>query len=195
MSARKKWEQFLSPEVTRDRLISVSMYIAAFEMLKESIIGRIRDFYSIGINENGSIISSDYHTRVLSRNKSPLHASLDWLVESEAIEKSDLEMFERAKAMRNRLAHELPSMVLGEAEIALTSHFQEVFGLLKKIEVWWVVNVEIATNPDFDEQEIDEAGIIPGPVLMLQLMLEVVAGNEEFLHHYRAASPNATDTF
>jgi hypothetical protein len=126
---------------------------------------------------------------VLSRNKSALYASLEWLVESEAIEEADLEVFERLKVVRNRLAHELPSLVLGGAELHLIGHFQAAFALLRKIEVWWVVNVEIATNPDCDGQEVDESGIVPGPVLMLQLMLEVVGGNAEYLNHYRMAAP------
>ena len=60
--------------------------------------------------------------------------------------------------------------------------------LLRRIEVWWVVNLEIPTNSDFDGKEIDEEGIIPGPLLMIQMMLEVVSGNEALLNHYREAN-------
>ena len=192
MSVSRRWEQFLSPDVTRDRLISASMYITTFEMLKESIVGRIRDFYFIGSDENGPISTPDYQTRVLSRNKSVLYASLEWLIEIAAIQKSDLEVFERLKTVRNKVAHELPSIVLGGAEFQLTTHFEEALTLLRKIEVWWVVNVEIATNPDYDGTEVDESGIVPGPVLMLQLMLDVVAGNSEYLDHYKKAASSAS---
>jgi len=57
--------------------------------------------------------------------------------------------------------------------------------LLRKIGVWWVVNVEIPTNPDFDGQEIDEAGIVPGAVLSLQMLIEVASGNPELLERWR----------
>jgi hypothetical protein len=50
-SARDKWEAFLDPDVLRGKLISASIYIAAYEMLKESIVGRIRNFYSTGFTE------------------------------------------------------------------------------------------------------------------------------------------------
>jgi len=113
---------------------------------------------------------------------------LNWLVESEVISDADCEAFERLKAMRNKLAHELPSCVLGGADFQFASHFQEASDLLEKIEVWWILNVEIPTNPDYDGEEIDTDGIIPGPVLMLQLMLDVVNGNDEYLQHYRNAS-------
>jgi hypothetical protein len=191
MKTSEEWEKFLTPKVTQDRLISASLYITAFELLKESIVGRIRDFYSAGFDESGLIVSPAYESKVLSRNRSAVYASLEWLAESDVIDDADLEVFERLKRVRNRVAHELPSLVLEGADLQLTRHFQDAFGLLKKIEVWWVVNVEIPTNPDYDGQEVDEDGILPGSVLMLQLILEVTNGNAEFLNHYRKAKPNA----
>ena len=194
MSVSNEWEQLLSPDVTRNRLISASMYITTFELLKDSIVRRIQDFYFIGLDKNSSTSNPDHQRKVLSRNKSVLYASLDWLIEIAAIHKSDIEAFERLKTVRNKLAHELPSIVLGGAELQLTTHFEEALALLRKIEVWWIVNVEIATNPDYDGTEVDESGIVPGPVLMLQLMLEVVAGNSQYLDHYtRAASSRKTE--
>lgn len=118
MSASENWTQLLTPAVMQEKLISASLYITAFELLKESIIGRIRSFYRIGFDTE----SKEYETEVLSRKKnSSLYASLDWLSE----------------------------------------------------------------NGVMDEKEIDEEGIVPGPVLMIQMMLEVLSGNEELLKHYR----------
>lgn len=188
MPATEKWEQLLTPAVMQERLISASLYVTAFELLKESIVGRLRSFYMVGFNTDGDIIDERYDTAVLSRNKSPLYASLDWLVENEVIDKNDLQSFERIKTTRNSLAHELPSLVMGGADIKHVERFQEVIALLKKIEVWWVVNLEIPTNSDFDGKEIDEEGIVPGPLLMIQIMLDVVSGNETLLNHYRGAS-------
>ena len=172
----------------QERLISASLYVMAFELLKESIVGRLRSFYMVGFDTDGDIIDERYDTAVLSRNKSPLYASLDWLVENEVIDKNDLQSFERIKTTRNSLAHELPSLVMGGADIKHVERFQEVIALLRKIEVWWVVNLEIPTNSDLDGKEIDEEGIVPGPLLMIQMMLEVVSGNETLLNHYREAS-------
>jgi len=42
---RQAWEDFLNPEVTRSRPIAASVYIAAFEALKDCIVNRIRDFF------------------------------------------------------------------------------------------------------------------------------------------------------
>jgi hypothetical protein len=172
----------------QERLISASLYVTAFELLKESIVGRLRSFYMVGFDTNGDIIDEKYQNSVLSRNKSPIYASLDWLVENGVIDEGDLQSFERIKVTRNSLAHELPSLVMGGTDIKHVERFQELMALLRRIEVWWVVNLEIPTNSDFDGKEIDEEGIIPGPLLMIQMMLEVVSGNEALLNHYREAN-------
>jgi hypothetical protein len=185
MTVRENWEQLLTPSVMQQKLISASLYITAFEILKESIIGRIRSFYIVGFDTDGEIISEEYKTKVLTRNKSVLYASLDWLSERDIIVASDLAALERIKATRNSLAHELPSMVMGNADFNHIERFQELVLLLRKIEIWWVVNFEIPLNNDFADSEIDEAGIVPGPVLMIQMMLEVLSGNEELLNKYR----------
>ncbi|WP_295951145.1 hypothetical protein [Rhodoferax sp.] len=85
MSTHNSWEQFLSPEVTRERLVSASLFIIAFELLKDSIVQKLRDYYSIGFDATGATISPDYQRRVLDRNKSALYASLAWLEKSGAI--------------------------------------------------------------------------------------------------------------
>ncbi|AJY05992.1 hypothetical protein QZM46_06085 [Burkholderia vietnamiensis] len=188
MPANEQWEQLLTPAVMQEKLISASLYITAFELLRQSIVGRIRDFYnieSIGLEPGTYQFSGEYRSKVLARNKSTLYASLDWLTEYGAIDLGDLATFERIKSIRNKLAHELPSIVTGTVDFDHIEIFHDLITILRKIEVWWVVNVEIPTNPDFDGREIDEAAIVPGPVLMLQMMVEVLSGNEDLLEHYR----------
>jgi hypothetical protein len=192
--AHQQWEQFLSPEVTQERLVSASLYIAAFEILKQSIIRRLRDFYLIGFGEGKEEISPDYQKRVLSRNKSAVYASLDWLLESGVISKNDLAIFERVRSARNNITHRLPELVFQGERHGLDERFQELFALVKKIEIWWVVNLDLATDPEYDGKEVDEEKITPGTVLMLQLMRDVASGNDEYLRHFQAEVKSADKT-
>jgi hypothetical protein len=188
-SSGDQWERFLDPEHVRPSLFMATMFITTFEILKDSIVDRIRDFYVCGVDETGHIVSSDYKALVLGRNKSPLYASLDWLREHEAIDEADLLTFEDLKKTRNLLAHQLFNVVTGQVESEHSRQFQVLFALLRKIETWWVVNVEIPTNPDYDGQSIDEAGIVPGAVLSLQMLFEVASGNTELLEQWRKVRP------
>jgi hypothetical protein len=175
---KANWEEFLNPGLLRGKLISASIFLAAFAILKESIIGRIKDF-CVGFDTNGDIIDPKYQTDVLARNKSPLYASLSWLEEMKAIDAADMATFETLKACRNAIAHELPRLVGGNVVLDHLVLFPDLLSLLRKTELWWIVNVEIPTNPDFDGAEVDESGIIPGPVITLRLMTDIALGSEE----------------
>jgi hypothetical protein len=176
----KIWNDFLNPEVMRPLLISSSIYLAGFELLKDSIIGRISDFFFAGIGTNGTTIDPRYESEVLSRNSSPLYASLDWLTEMGAIDKSDLNAFENIKVCRNLIAHRLVSFLNGDGlPEDFDKCYKEMVALLHKVELWWITNVEIPINSDLDGKDIDETGIIPGPVLGLQMLYDIALGSEE----------------
>ncbi len=184
-NVRQSWENFLNPEVLRTRLVAASVYIAGYELLKDSIVDRIRDFFCFGFDENGDIIDPTYEADVLSRNRSPLHASLLWLKERNAINDTDMAAFDRVKVCRNHLAHQLLKVVSTEG---LPADFMECFiemaRLTRKIGLWWVKNVDILTNPDFDGKDIDDEEIIPGAAIGLQLLWNVALGDDEQSRFY-----------
>lgn len=106
-----QWARFLDPEVVRTELFSALMFITTFEILKDSAVERLRDFFSIGSDHTSPTVAPDYQAKVLSRSKSLLYASLDWLREEGAVDHDDLALFEELKKIRNRLAHELFAVV------------------------------------------------------------------------------------
>jgi len=181
-----KWEHFLDPEILRPNLILASIYITAFEILQNSIIQQIQDFYTIGFNENGWLILPEYKEAILSKDKSPLYASLDWLKENKAINDEDIEKFNRIKDYRNRLAHELSRMLMEGLPFDIADKFNDMISLIVKIERWWIINVEIPTNPDFEGKydEIDECKIISGPIFILKILIDVALGSDEEANFY-----------
>ena len=46
------------------------------------------------------------------------------------------------------------------------------------------MNVELAINPDYERQEIDEAGIMPGPLMSLRILCDVALGSDEQSRFY-----------
>lgn len=180
----RRWEEFLDPDNMRPKLITASIFIAAFELLKSSIVDRIADFYRIGLEWNQQD-RQEYEGKVLSRNRSTLYASLDWLADQAAISDEDLAVFERVKQCRNTVAHELLSVVGGTGALPdFDQRFEDMVNLLKKIETWWIREVEMPTDPDLAGQEIDEKGIVPGSVLMLQVLCDIALGDQERSRFY-----------
>ncbi|MCY3728464.1 MAG: hypothetical protein OXF97_05645 [Nitrospira sp.] len=184
-NVKRSWEEFLNPEVTRPRLIAASIYIAGFEVLKEAIVDRTRDFFWMGFDESGDHIDLRYQSDVRARNESPVYASLSWLREMNVINDADIGVFDRVKACRNTLAHKLFSTLASEGlPPDFEQRFTEMVALLHKIEVWWIVNVEIPANPDYDGSHIDEEEIVPGRLAGIQLLRDIALGDEERSRFY-----------
>lgn len=181
-----QWERFLDPEILRPNLILASVYIAAFEVLENSIIEHIRDFHISGYDGKEWIVLPEYRENVLSKNKSPTYASLKWLKESGAISDGDIKKFDEIKEYRNLLAHELARMLEEGLPSDFVDRFNDMIGLLDKIEKWWIINVEIPANPAFNDRfgKIDEKGIVPGRVMSLRVLIAVALGSDEEAKHY-----------
>ena len=64
-----RWEKFLDPDLVRPSLFLATMFITAFEILKDSVVDRIRDFHTNGFDETGPTVAPDYQLKVASRNK------------------------------------------------------------------------------------------------------------------------------
>ena len=187
---KEQWENFLNPEIFRDRLINISMYITLYEMLKDSIINRIKNFYIMPLMEFDDIAGKEkYKSEVLSKHKNHLYASIIWLIESEAIDEKDKNNIEILKDYRNYLAHEMSNIVFNGKTKDLITNFLLAYQLVNKIENWWIINFEIPMNYDFQDtnlEEIDLENIQSGKKLMIDMALSVISGNEELLKTYKA---------
>jgi hypothetical protein len=65
--------------------------------------------------------------------------------------------------------------------------FPRLVELVAKIDRRWVINVDIATDPELAGQEIHDDGVTPGSILILQILSRVALGeDEEAWELYRA---------
>ena len=190
MDYREQWESFLNPEVFKDRLINISMYITIYEMLKDSIINGLKDFYIMTlIGARDLEGEEEYRSKVLSRRKNHLYASISWLIEHEVINEVDKENIEALKNYRNYLAHEMSDIVFNGEIKDLMKNFLCAYQLVHKIENWWIINFEMAINPDFTDanlEDIDIDNIQSGKKLMIDMALSVLSGSKELLKKFKS---------
>src|ERR1700744_3443874 len=88
-NVQEKWEAFLNPDAMRPALIMASLYITGFELLKDTIVDRPKGFFTNGFGPDGLHLDPAYQADVLSKNKSVLYASLEWLKGMGTIDDSD----------------------------------------------------------------------------------------------------------
>lgn len=181
---KASWERALHPETLRANIITASIFSMAFEMLKSSIIEKIEGFFTNGFDESGANVCPEYKEKVLSINKSRLYASLKWLQSMKAIDDKYLEVFEHIKRCRNTLAHEMLTFASSGVDFDVAKAFEEMIELLRKIEIWWFENLDMAIDPDAYPEDLDLEQVIPGPVWSLQMLIDVALGPEEEARKY-----------
>lgn len=181
---RASWERVLHPDALKSNIITASIFSMAFEMLKSSIVENIESFFTNGFDENGMIVSSEYKDKVLVLNKSILYASLKWLQNMGAIDEKDIEVFEYIKRCRNTLVHEMQLFVSSGVDFEIADVFDEMVSLLRKIEIWWFENLEMAITPESYPDNFDLNQVVPGRVWSLQMMINVALGPEKEARKY-----------
>lgn len=175
---KSSWEKFLHPETLRGNLIAIALFISAFEMFKDRVIEKPETLFLNGFDQNGPIVDEKYKTEVLSKSKSRIHASLLWFKEMEAIDDDDIESFDIIRKHRNEVTHELTDFLSNANRDLDPTSFQRLIALLSKIEKWWLINFEMAINPEMVPDSVNVDDVIPGTIWSLQLMLDIALGNE-----------------
>ncbi len=179
-NTKASWEKFLNPQTLKNNLVKCSVYIVFFEKLKESIIEKIRDFYWTGYLDGKDIISDEYKKRFYKQGIDIFDESLNWLVENEAISNVDKQKIIELKDHRNEIAHEMVNFITSIEKDAKESLLLECYEILSKIDKWWIIEVELPTNPEsiqLDPESIDYGGIFSGNMVLLQLLYMVYTGN------------------
>jgi hypothetical protein len=181
-NATDSWDNFLNPQVLKQNLITSSILLTAYEMLKDSLIGRLRGFYSLSIDDKGKWeICGEYREKVLSLDKNEMVACEKWFRKNGALDDDDLLSLKKLTNMRNMVAHELPSMI-GSTNEGLLFHLQLIFALTSKVDKWWIKEIEIPTNPDkgnFTAEEL--AASFSMRMLIVSLLIKVAEGDDSEL--------------
>ena len=175
-----QWEAFLNPNIIRPKLISAGLFLVGHEMLLNTIKRHPVSFFSDSWTVDGPEVGPDYEKEVLARDpknkRDALRGSIAWLRMMDVISADDEAAIKVVTDARNELAHEMTAMVSGSKPPNFAKHFETLMGLVQKIEKWWIINVELSTNPDFDGQEIDEDGIVSGPSWIMHMLGQVALG-------------------
>ncbi|MCB9947555.1 MAG: hypothetical protein H6842_06985 [Rhodospirillaceae bacterium] len=178
------WAEFLDPDVVRTKFITMGLFMIAHELLLSAIKDHPLSFFGDQWTaEKGWRQSEDYKREVLALDPKGkgdmLRGSLAWLKTNGAIDNADDATVYELTAARNMIAHELHKIIGGQQSLDLVRLFPRLTEIVTKIERWWIINVEIPTNPDWDGKEIDEDDITPSSVLLIQLLSQVALGSDE----------------
>ncbi len=164
--------KILNEELVKRYLNNASLFLLMWELLKSSIIDSIKNFFISGYENWKWIISDGYNQNVLSLDKSRLKASCIWSVDMQIITQEDLFEIERLNIARNDIAHRLADIVYKENEDINDDDILIIYWILSKVDKWWIENVEIPTDPDLYDKEIDSEGIMSWRMIITNYLLK-----------------------
>jgi hypothetical protein len=182
--AFRSWAKLLNPEELRANLVRASIFLTAYEFMSQALIEHLEGFFSDGFDANGPVLGDSYRSKVLSLHSMPFFASAIWFRDSGALDDEDLDRVREIREHRNFVAHHVPE-ILGSIESEVRSDLlHSIAEIVRKIDLWWIREVEIPTNPDFDAtdpDDIDAGATYSMRMAVLDLLLQVADGNDETL--------------
>jgi hypothetical protein len=181
-----KWLKFFDPESLKENLMFSSLYIALFESFKDYVVDAVKFFFNTGFSDDEYTFSEEYDNNVKILDKSPLKATLLWLKDLEAIDEKDIDIYDELRQYRNKLSHELMNLLFEGLPKELPQKYAQLIALRIKIEKWWIINIDIPTNPDYDSStEIEEEDITTGSQIFNQLIFDMLSGDEKRASFYQ----------
>lgn len=175
--SKKDIEKITTPDVLKRNLVNASLILTAYELMKYSLIDQVKGFFTFGEEERQS---SGDHKREMDeiRNKlpkefqkHPLLVYALWFKEQKALNETDFNNVVRIWQYRNKLAHELIGFLVdSDFEVDL-QYLYELRDIVGKIDVWWVKEIEIPINPDFDHKEVKDSEISSGRMAIIDHLI------------------------
>lgn len=179
--------KFLNSKTMRINLLLSSLYLAAYEILKATIIEGVKKviIYLPEPNENAiltlkSTMSADefqaiYDTNIVlykklikeyertvdvqfeQQDRFGLIPSCNWLKKEAILSEQDIETIRKIRDHRNHIAHELPSLLISKGFDVDLDYLEQIINILRKIEPFFA-RIDADIPADVPDKSIMSGG-------------------------------------
>ena len=145
----------------RDSMVQAGLYLLGYELLRSSIVQGVKDFFTNGWDaEKGPILSEGYQQmldQVPEGTQGRVEAaSMRWLVKVSAITEDEAKELQRIRGHRNKIAHQLPTLMLtwkeGSQGLDLGLLHRVPYFLDKIDRFWATIDMDVAEEQYEDYQ-------------------------------------------
>lgn len=177
-------EKFLNPEVLKKNLVAASVFLVAYELLRAALIDQPKSLFTRRPRSDASINLDDYKSNVLCLDSREMVACAKWFQNMGALDEKDVSSLQEIADHRNEIAHELPTIITSVSHDVSMEQLHTIYRLTKKVDQWWIREVEIPTDPDFDHKTFTEEEIAQAfstSMFMMSLLISLAEGNDSEL--------------
>ena len=182
----------------QDSLTFIALYIGLYESFADTVEGRVESFLCDDgfLDKNGKFRynSSEHYIdeikkKVVDENgtRNILKSTMLWFMENGAITQDDYNSFLELKKLRNSFTHEMTEYLWRGLYEAHAKALGELLSLYRKIEKWWINEIEIPIAGDEISDGYDADNAISGILLTFDMMIDVLYNgkSEEYLKMIR----------
>lgn len=182
-------------EKLNEQLKVASLFVMAFECLKDYVEGQFRNFFcqEYKVNKNGILIPLEGDTYLSEKEKyqkqyqklskkllnvkekevTIFQAGCAWFYDSKALNDDDFVLLSSCLRMRNDFAHELYKWLTDDKYPSLDKGLVNApINLHFKLSNWWVRNVEAGIAPE-DYEKFNEEEMGGAMSLNVQILLQM----------------------
>lgn len=168
----RRLQEKIQPENVATALIRAGTLLTGYELVKTAILDEVKGFFVQGFDADGLIYSRDYEQRVLTLGKNAFEASVNWLIQMEAITQDQADSLGVIRSHRHELAHELARFMVDPGADVSVDRLAELQAIMRALDRFWGgINVDI--DPDYDGVEVDRDSIVSGAGALFSYLLQI----------------------
>lgn len=167
----RSYEKLLNPQKLRANLLSASLYLTSYELMRSSVVDNVRGFFSIGSDAREH---ARYKREVLRLYpKDAFQATCLWVQNNAGLSSADIREIQELRNKRNQVAHELPKLIADVDASLDLSWLHRIRAIVAKFDRWWLRTFEMDL-PDITPDD----DIHSGNMILMDLILRTVDGRE-----------------
>ena len=192
-------ENVMTPENLQLTVSFTSLFVLVFECFKDMVIDRPKEFFcteKIKFKEDKIVYyeTEKYKREVRNLAKKPFEASLRWFANHKVITESDVNKALSIELRRHSFVHELYNVVHNGISDEDIQFLADLISIYKKIDSWWIYNVEIDWDEIKDPNNVKQDECISGSLMMIDVMINILLKGEGESYRECLAQIKATVT-
>lgn len=172
----------LDAERLKPNIHFASLYVLYYECLKDALVDLPKSFFCNHIESkdgNVHVHESDaYKEKVRKLDKHIENASFKWFISVGAVSEEEYSIFEKLRKFRNKIVHKLLFNLSKGFTKYEVNHLVELIVIYRKIEKWWINEIEISISRDISGQYYSE-NVISGQGLILEIIQDILLNDRK----------------
>lgn len=185
----KDLKKITTSKIQKRNLILASLLLSAFETLKYVLVNRPNGFFRMMVDSRTKQyeVSDEFKKDLLeickelpkSEHGNQFLVMSHWFKKHDGLDDPDIEILDEIRLYRNEVAHELLKFLIDSDYDVDIDFLFKIRKIVEKVDIWWIKEVELPINPDFDGIEVKDSDIQSGNLFILDHLLSIALEIDE----------------